>query len=366
MVVVSKRAKSWAVQRDLWQGPRGNRRLVRTVRHTLGRAGIMPLRIAREKALEAISLIQQGVDPNHYEPAPELTLEGAWNDYVEAMIARGRAERSIYDFKYNLRYFADWRKITLTEIGDNRSLVRERHKDITRKNGSYAANRAMRALRAAYNLALKVDDSLPANPVIAVVFNKESRREAFIAPNDLPRWWERVHSLANPIRRDLHLFLLLTGLRRTSAVTARWEHVNWEEARLLVPNPKGGKERAFELPLSRYVVKILKRRQRENNIAYPGSPWIWPAGSSTGHVTEPKESKNGLPPPHVLRHTYSSFAKATGLHETDIALLLNHKLPGVTGGYIHGGAVIDHLAECQERIAAHILELTQSDAGSPE
>ena len=52
MVVISKKAKSWAVQRDLWQGPRGNRRLVKSVRHTLGRVGAMPLRVAREKAFE--------------------------------------------------------------------------------------------------------------------------------------------------------------------------------------------------------------------------------------------------------------------------------------------------------------------------
>ena len=54
IVIVNKKSSSWAVQRDLWQGPPGHRRLVRSIRHTLGRVGIMPLRVAREKALEAI------------------------------------------------------------------------------------------------------------------------------------------------------------------------------------------------------------------------------------------------------------------------------------------------------------------------
>ncbi|MEL6963136.1 MAG: Arm DNA-binding domain-containing protein [Pseudomonadota bacterium] len=98
MVVISKTAKSWAVQRDLWQGPRGNRRLVKSVRHTLGRVGAMPLRVAREKAFEAISLIQQGIDPNHQEPVQDLTLGRAWDDYAQAMISRGRQERSIEDY----------------------------------------------------------------------------------------------------------------------------------------------------------------------------------------------------------------------------------------------------------------------------
>ena len=168
MVVVSKKAKSWAVQRDLWQGPRGKRRLVKTVRHTLGRVGSMPLRIAREKALEIISLIQQGIDPNHHDPVVEDTLGSAWDEYAEAMVTKGRAERSIHDFKYNLRYFADWVDRSLTEIGSDRSVIRERHKYLTTKSGPYTANHAMRALRSAYNLALKVNDKLPANPVVAV------------------------------------------------------------------------------------------------------------------------------------------------------------------------------------------------------
>jgi len=101
---------------------------------------------------------------------------------------------------------------------------------------------------------------------------------------------------------------------------------------------------------------MLARRRDENEVGYPKSPWIWPSDSSKGHVTEPKETKNGLPQPHVLRHSYSTFAKAAGLHEADIALLLNHKLPGVTGGYIHGHAISEHLAKCQESVTEHILQ----------
>lgn len=366
MVVVSKKAKSWAVQRDLWQGPRGQRRLVKTVRHTLGRVGIMPLRIAREKALETINLIQKGLDPNHLEPIAENTLRRAWDEYAEAMVAKGRAERSIHGFKYNLRYFEDWADRTLAEIGSNRSLMRERHKELTRKNGPYTANHAMRAMRSAYNLALKVDDDLPANPVVAVTFNKESKRQVAIAPDDLPEWWHKVHGLPNPIRRDLHVFLLLTGMRSTAAITARWDHVSWDDANLLVPKPKGGSERAFRLPLSKFLVNLLRQRQRDNEIAYPDSPWMWPSNSTKGHVTEPKETKHGLPSPHMLRHSYSSYAKAAGVAQADIALLLNHALPGVTGGYIHEITLRKHLLACQELVTQHILQLANEKAADSE
>lgn len=167
---------------------------------------------------------------------------------------------------------------------------------------------------------------------------------------------KKIEALDNPIRRDLHKFLLLTGMRRTAAITARWEHVNWERSLLFVPNPKGGEERAFSLPLSGYLVELLSERQRENELPFEGSPWVWPAISKSGHITEPKENKRGLPPPHVLHHSYATLAKGAGLNEMDIALLMNHKLPGVTAGYIHETSLIEHLKACQQKVTAHILK----------
>ncbi len=58
---------------------------------------------------------------------------------------------------------------------------------------------------------------------------------------------------------------------------------------------------------------------------------------------------------HALRHTYATAAKAAGLSEFDIKLLLNHKLPGVTGGYIHGTSLGDHLRQCQQTVTAFVL-----------
>ncbi len=171
IVIVNKKSSTWAVQRDLWQGARGRRRLVRSVRRTIGRVGTMPLRVAGEEALEVIRLIQQGIDPNDPPPTRELTLHQAWQDYSEALTTRRRSSRTIDDFTYNLRYFREWADMTLAEIGANRAMMRDRHKKITKESGPYSANHAMRALRSTYNLALKVDDRLPANPVIAVIFN---------------------------------------------------------------------------------------------------------------------------------------------------------------------------------------------------
>jgi integrase len=67
---------------------------------------------------------------------------------------------------------------------------------------------------------------------------------------DLPAWWAQLQALSNPIRRELHLFMLLSGLRRNDVLTARWENFDDKRPSLRVPSPKGGEDRAFELPLS--------------------------------------------------------------------------------------------------------------------
>lgn len=47
LVAVNKTGKSYKVQRDLWQGQRGRKVLVKTVRHTLGGTEEMTLDDAR-------------------------------------------------------------------------------------------------------------------------------------------------------------------------------------------------------------------------------------------------------------------------------------------------------------------------------
>ena len=64
MVGVNKRSKVYKIQRDLWRGPHGRQRLVKTVRHTLGSADDLSLDDARLRAQEVIALIKRGIDPN--------------------------------------------------------------------------------------------------------------------------------------------------------------------------------------------------------------------------------------------------------------------------------------------------------------
>lgn len=80
------------------------------------------------------------------------------------------------------------------------------------------------------------------------------------------------------IRGDYQMFLLLTGLRRMDGATVRWEHVDLEAGKLHRPNPKGGTERAFTIPLSSECVRILERRRCDNRVVFAQGDggWVFP------------------------------------------------------------------------------------------
>ena len=161
-----------------------------------------------------------------------------------------------------------------------------------------------------------------------------------------------------------YLFILFTGLRRESAAEIRWEHVDLDKGTLLIPKPKGGKKRAFTLPLSDLPIEILLRWQVENEKLTPDSPWAFSSDKSkTGHIAEPKltpAQKASLVVPfsvHGLRHTWITAANAAGLSPYDIKMLTNHMLPkgDVTAGYI--GLHMEALRASQQRVTDYLRNL---------
>lgn len=197
----------------------------------------------------------------------------------------------------------------------------------------------MRVFRAIYNRAARQYEGMPDNPCIAVDWYREEERDAAIPDKDLPRWFAEVLGLDNPIRRDYLLFVLFTGMRRGSAAEVEWDHVKWEDRALYVPNPKGGKDRAFFLPLSDYLIDLLKERQKceQAKTFFPGSPWVFPAESKSGHIAEPKEKLGVKFTVHGLRNTFITVAESLDISPHAIKMLVNHSLPDkqdVTAGYI--------------------------------
>lgn len=250
MLVVNKCSKSYKIQRDLWTGQRGRRRLIKTVRITLGKTDEITLDEARIRAEEMLTQIKRGIDPNEKpkDEAAAWTVARLYKEYADDLRTRDRSERTIKDMDARLnRYLPRWKEMPINEI--KRSFAREEHKRVTKDHGITVANQALRDFRACYNFALKVmddPDSLPPNPIAAVTFNKERRAGKVLMMDDLPTWWTKVHDISNPIRRDMHLLGLLSGLRPGTLVSIQKDWINLKEKAISIPRMKSGRSAAHD------------------------------------------------------------------------------------------------------------------------
>lgn len=368
-VVIGVRRKTFAVQGEHWKG--GKRTSCRV---TLGHFGDMTTREARATAKVALGLIAKGeVKPKRKAGSTtpkQITLRTAWSRYRDShMIRKGRSEATIRGYKDHVeRLLGDWLDKPLIELAQNPRLVADRHDELTRRSGPYAANGAMRSLRAIYNHARKTARELPAdNPVFGVDWNREIRRDTAMGAADLPKWFEQLGRLRHPIRREFHLFMLLSGSRPGALMRARLEDLDLRRRTLHIPRPKGGAERAFDIPLSRAMVRCLMRAVRVSRMMHPeeARTWIFAADSAEGHLVEHKEPRARLSKwGNDLRQTYRTMGQAAGLSRLDMHLLMNHTVPGVNEGYITRDRLLENqLRTAQERLSRLILSASRAGAG---
>lgn len=246
------------------------------------------------------------------------------------------------------------------------------HRTAGREPGTapYIANGAMRSLRAVYNHARKTNlDLPPVNPVTAIDWNTEQRRDTGMGTADMALWFAELAALTNPIRREFHLMTLLSGSRPTALKNVRIEHIDFRSRLLHIPKPKGGVKKAFDIPLSQPMIRCILRAMRAGRILNPDQAefWLFPADSDSGHLIEHKEEREVLSKwGNDLRQSYRTLAQAAGVSELDIHLLMNHSLPGVNAGYITRDSLLrDHLRNQQERISKVIIHSAKGkDEGS--
>jgi hypothetical protein len=366
-VCIGKRTKTYMVQGEHWQD--GCREFA--VQKKLDEFAAISARDARTKAKEMLVKLTKGERPDEPDkPRPgAITLRMAWVRYCDAhMIRKGRAARTIENYQdYIERLLGDWLDWPLAKLGQRPNLVIARHEDVSVNNGAYIANSVMKVLRAIYNHALRGNRDLPTfNPVMAIDRNVERRRDTGMGEDDLSEWFEKLLALDKPLRREFHLFTLLSGSRPTVIKVARVEQLDFRKRVLHIPKPKGGADKAFDIPLSRAMIRCLVRAMRIGRMLFPvqSAYWLFPADSASGHLIDHKEDRNILPKwGNDLRQTYRTLAQVAEVSELDIHLLMNHSLRGVNAGYITRDKLVrGHLRKQQERISTIVAN--SAHAGS--
>ena len=361
-LVIGTRKKTFTVQGEFWrEGKRHSKKVA------LGAADELSTRDARTKAKEILAKIAKGEYAEEPKadapPSADITLGQAWARYRVALERKNRSEGTLAGYADHVeRMLKDWLEKPLKELGENPALVSQRHDELTETAGPYAANGCMRTLRAIYNHARRSVRGLPPeNPVMAVDWNEEKRRDVAMGAVDISGWMTEAGRLRNPVRREFHLFTVLSGSRPTALKKAKIEHLDLKDRVLHIPSPKGGAKKAFDIPLSRPMIRCIVRAMRASRMLYPDAAraWIFAADSMEGHIVEQKENRSTTLSKwgNDLRHTYRTLGQAAGLSPVDMHLLMNHSVKGVNEGYITRSKLLnDHLRASQQTLSEFIIK----------
>ena len=336
-------------------------------------AGELPIEDVHTQAYAILTQMRKGVNPNEAERiktvkrnAKGLTLNQALDDYIEGGSDLKPSTAKQYHRTIS-NHLGEWMDRPLAELINMQTLILL-EKKIRISVGPSAANNTMRTLRAITTVAREITTtkdgaSIPYWPIESKqlrkrFWNKESRRDNWIKPDQLKDWWTATERLSleyqgnGDLARDYLQFVLLTGLRRREATGLLWVNVNLQSKTFKVTDTKNSTD--LELPLSDYLVEILQRRPsrtgRVFDLEEPKKFVKWVRDQSGVYFTI-----------HDLRRSFITHAEKQDLGMYTLKALINHstnRSGDVTQGYIQIDT--ERLRDPMQRITNYILRCAEA------
>ena len=217
---------------------------------------------------------------------------------------------------------------------------------------------------------------MPSDPTKAIgKFKKQTLKRNPLEYREIKSLWDAATAAheQRPERSDAMRVALLTGLRINDVRTMRWEDVHFDTGVLHIPEPKGGTDRAFDLPISRRLLTLLKERQkahekslREKFLPPEAAPWVFGAWSESGHIQEVREQVPGIEwTPHRLRHTFRQVGEEkAGVSEAKVGTLMNHSDARKTMTQQYGRKFLEDLRPEAQRIEDAFFALIEPRASA--
>jgi integrase len=345
-------AKTYIVQRDT-NG--------RTRRVTVAAVNELSLEKAKQLAADMLLDLRRGVDPKRKDL--DATLRLTLKNYLAAR--KDLSPASIRAYRQIERYLSQWLDLPLRSITSD--MVEDRHRSIVveigkgdRYAGASTANGVLRTFRVLWNFAADRTPDLPPNPIkrLKRQWYAEPRRVRIVSTADLPKFYQAVCALPNPVASDYLKILLFTGMRRTEAATLRWENIDLVEGVIRIPAKNTKSKRKLDLPMSDFVRDLLIARR-----ALGDAGFVFPGPARSGHIGDPvfplrtvAKSSGVTVCAHDLRRTFLTVAEACDISHLALKAMVNHSMGGdITAGYVQIN--VERLREPVQRVANKMKEL---------
>ena len=329
----------------------------------LGDFGSMTLDQARRRAKKLFVNVEDGQDPllEKQRAAHGQTMGDLIDRYIKdhAIGPRGEGDPHKRTWRADQRRLnrhipTAWRGRKVSAI--KRHDVAELHNRIG-ANTPYEANRLLEVLRKMFNLApgWGFVEETAANPARGIEKFRERARKRWVKPEELPAIGQAIDQEPNVYVRAAIWLFLLTGLRKSELLQAKWDDVDWNRGVLRLPDTKSDEEQSATLSGPALAFLQAIPRQEGNPHILVGSR----AGSSLINVDRPwhrirKSAGTEDIRLHDLRRTVGSWLTQSGVDLNLIKDALRHASLSTTLIYSRLGA--DAARDAMEAYGQRILE----------
>lgn len=182
------------------------------------------------------------------------------------------------------------------------------------------------------------------NPVLALPMRHVHRaksRERALSPDEVRVFLKAAFesNIRRQFKIGLHL-ILLTMVRKSELLLARWEHVDFEQGEWHIPAEHSKTGKAHIVFLSRQSLELFKELQvlaGRSELVMPGRGSLTKPFAHNAINTALKTALAGQPIPaftiHDLRRTASTLLHENGWASDVVEKALNHTIGGVRGVY---------------------------------
>lgn len=223
-------------------------------REVLGTFPATPLAKAREKALDILRLIEEGIDPTQQRRRSITSVEEAVADFIRSY-AKPRnkswreAERILNRELVTVLGQRDIRSITKADILGIVDAASER-------GALYQANRIHAHTRKFLNWSAQ-RGLIDANPILGISApSRERARDRVLSDDEIARIVKASKAEPFPFGPFV-LFLLATAQRRGEVAEMRWSHIDREAAIWEIPAEFSKNGKANTVPLTPFALRVL-------------------------------------------------------------------------------------------------------------
>jgi len=305
---------------------RSGRVLGRPTRRALGKFPDLTVENARKACRRDSVAVADGKDPaaERHARRTEPTLAALWECYLETH-ARPRKRTWKDDERMYRKYMAAMHGKRLSAL--TQAVVAKWHGGIAHNHGPIQANRCKFLLATMFSKASAAVGYTGPNPCKGVPNFPERSRERFLLPTEMKAFFDALVDAGDPWH-DLFQLALFTGARRGNIASMEWREIDLANGVWHISGSKTKNKRPTSIALCPPAVAILQSRLELSN----GSPYVFPTGSASGHVIDPRKAwervreTSGLTDlrMHDLRRSLGSWQAAAGASLAVIGGSLGH------------------------------------------